>query len=103
MSVLEMWRMKMKADAVALLHFVRYSEEEALRLGVSGVVIEFLRMARIELTNTIEKEGLGGSADAAKGVRKNDSQRREIGHRTTRDLTDRMFPVENQQRRRSKC
>jgi hypothetical protein len=103
MSVLEMWRMEMKADAVALLHFVQYSEEEALRLGVSGVVIEFLRMARIELTNTIEKGGLGGSADAAEAVRKNDRQRRGIGHRNTGDLTDRMFPVENRQRRRSKC
>jgi hypothetical protein len=103
MSVLEMWRIKMKADAVALLHFVRYSEEEALRLGVSRVVIEFLRMARIELTDTIEKEGLEEIADAAKAVRKNDSQRREIGHRTTRDLTDRILPVENRQRRRSKC
>ena len=93
----------MKADAVALLHFVRYSEEEALRLGVSGVVIEFLRMARIELTNTIEKGDLGGSADAAEAVRKNDRQRQGIGHRNAGDLTDRMFPVENRQRRRSKC
>jgi hypothetical protein len=95
--------MKMKADAVALLHFVRYSEEEALRLGVSGVVIEFLRMARIELNNTIEKEGLARSADAAEAVQKNDRRRREIELRNTRDLTDRLLPVENRQRRRSKC
>ncbi len=93
----------MKADAVALVHFVRYSEEEALRLGVSEVVIEFLRMARIELTNAVEKGGLGGSADAAEAVRKNDPQTREIGRRNTRDLTDKTFPVENRQRRRSKC
>jgi hypothetical protein len=48
-----------KADVVALARLIRYSEEEALRLGVSGVVIECLRMARIVLTNTVEK---GGSA-----------------------------------------
>jgi hypothetical protein len=58
MTVIEIVENKMKADAVALVHFVRCSEEEALRLGVSGVVVEFLRMARIELINTIEKEGL---------------------------------------------
>ncbi len=50
--------MAIKADVVALARLIRYSEEEALRLGVSGVVVECLRMARIELTNTIE----GGSA-----------------------------------------
>jgi hypothetical protein len=44
-----------KADVVALARLIRYSEEEALRLGVSGVVVECLRMAGIELTNTIEK------------------------------------------------
>jgi hypothetical protein len=51
----------MKDDVVALARLIRYSEEEALRLGVSGVVIECLRMAGIELTNTIE----GGSSSAA--------------------------------------
>ena len=33
-----------------------------MRLGVSTVVIECLRMAGIELTNTIEKGGAGASA-----------------------------------------
>jgi hypothetical protein len=50
------------ADVVALARLIRYSEEEALRLGVSGVVVECLRMAGIELTNTIEKGGSGASA-----------------------------------------
>jgi hypothetical protein len=54
----------MKADVVALARLIRYSEEEALRLGVSGVVVECLRMAGIELTNTIEK---GRSGDDASG------------------------------------
>jgi hypothetical protein len=53
-----------KADVVALTRLIRYSEEEALRLGVSGVVIECLRMARIELTNTIEKGGSAASGPA---------------------------------------
>ena len=53
-----------KADVVALARLIRYSEEEALRLGVSGVVIECLRMAGIELTNTIEKGSSGASAPA---------------------------------------
>jgi hypothetical protein len=60
----------MKADVVALARLIRYSEEEALRLGVSGVVIECLRMAGIELTNTIEK-GSSESAEAAKAARMN--------------------------------
>ena len=63
--------MKMKADVVALAHFIRYSEEEALRLGVSSVVIECLRMASIELTNAIRREDLGGSVKAAEAVRMN--------------------------------
>jgi hypothetical protein len=50
-----------KADVMALARLIRYSEEEALRLGVSGVVVECLRMARIELTNTIEKGGSAGN------------------------------------------
>jgi hypothetical protein len=61
----------MKADVVALARLIRYSEEEALRLGVSGVVIECLRMAGIELTNTINKGSSAGSAEAAKAARIN--------------------------------
>ena len=57
----------MKADVVALARLIRYSEEEALRLGVSGVAVECLRMAGIELANTIEK----GSAEAPKAARMN--------------------------------
>jgi hypothetical protein len=60
-----------KADVVALARLIRYSEEEALRLGVPGVVIECLRMAGIELTNTIDSESLVGSREAAKTVRMN--------------------------------
>jgi hypothetical protein len=61
----------MKDDVVALARLIRYSEEEALRLGVPGVVIECLRMAGIELTNTIDSESLVGSREAAKTVRMN--------------------------------
>jgi hypothetical protein len=64
----------MKADVVALARLIRYSEEEAVRLGVSGVVVECLRMAGIELTNTIEKGSSGnseGSAEAPKTARMN--------------------------------
>jgi len=54
-----MWRREklvtMKPDVVALARLIRYSEEEALRLGVPGVVVECLRMAGIELINTIEQ------------------------------------------------
>ena len=63
--------MTMKADVVALARLIRYSEEEALRLGVSGVVVECLRMADIELTYTIEKGRLGRSAEAAQAARMN--------------------------------
>jgi hypothetical protein len=59
-------------DVVALARLIRYSEEEALRLGVSGVVVECLRMAGIELTNTIEKGSSNGSPESvepAKAVR----------------------------------
>jgi len=59
-----------KADVVALARLIRYSEEEALRLGVSGVVVECLRMAAIELTNTIEGNS-AGSAEAGKAARIN--------------------------------
>jgi hypothetical protein len=61
----------MKADVEALARLIRYSEEEALRLGVSGVVVECLRMAGIELTNTIEKGSSGVSAEAGKAARMN--------------------------------
>jgi len=59
------------ADVVALARLVRYSEEEAQRLGMPGVVVECLRMAGIELINTIEKERSGGSAEAAEAARVN--------------------------------
>jgi hypothetical protein len=45
-----------------------------MRLGVSGVVVECLRMAGIELTNTIEKGSSGssdGSTEAPKAARMN--------------------------------
>jgi hypothetical protein len=60
-----------KADVVALARLIRYSEEEALRLGVPGVVIECLRMAGIELTNTIDSESLVEGRQTAKTVRMN--------------------------------
>jgi hypothetical protein len=56
---------------VALARLIRYSEEEALRLGVSGVVVECLRMAGIELTNTIETGSSTGSSPDAKAARIN--------------------------------
>jgi hypothetical protein len=62
---------KMKSDVVALARLIRYSEEEALRLGVSGVVVECLRMAGIELTNAIENGGAGGNVEAAEAARMN--------------------------------
>ena len=43
--------MNVKADLAALARLISYSEQEALRLGLSGVVIECLRMANIELSN----------------------------------------------------
>jgi hypothetical protein len=57
------WLVAMKDDVVALARLIRYSEEEASRLGVSGIVVECLRMAGIELTSTIE----GGSSSASEG------------------------------------
>jgi hypothetical protein len=70
-----MWRREklvtMKDDVVALARLIRYSEEEALRLGVSGVVVECLRMAGIELTSTIEDGSLEISHESAKIVRMN--------------------------------
>jgi hypothetical protein len=61
----------MKADVVALARLIRYSEEEALRLGVSGVVVECLRMAGIELTNMIDEGSSAGSSPAARAARIN--------------------------------
>ena len=61
--------MTMKADVVALARLIRYSQEEALRLGVSGVVVECLRMAGIELANMIENES--AEAEAGKAARMN--------------------------------
>jgi len=61
----------MKADVVALARLIRYSEEEALRLGVSGVVVECLRMAGIELTHTIENGNSDESHEPVKVVRMN--------------------------------
>ena len=63
--------MTMKADVVALARLIRYSEEEALRLGVSGVAVECLRMAGIELANTIEKGSSEASAETPKAARMN--------------------------------
>jgi hypothetical protein len=60
-----------KADVVALARLIRYSEDEAVRLGVSGVVVECLRMAAIELVNTIEKGSSEGSAEPPKTARMN--------------------------------
>ena len=63
--------MKIKSDVVALARLIRYSEEEAVRLGVPVVVVECLRMASIELTNTIEKGNADGGLEAAAAVRMN--------------------------------
>jgi hypothetical protein len=55
-----------KSDMAALARLIRYSEEEAQRLGVTGVVVECLRMANIELTNAITNAGMGaGDPEAA--------------------------------------
>lgn len=51
----------------ALARLLRYSQEEALRLGVSGVVVECIRMANVELTNAILKGGI----EDAEAVRMN--------------------------------
>ena len=61
----------MKADVAALARLIRYSEEEALRLGVPGVVVECLRMAGIELTNTIETGSAERIVHAPKAARMN--------------------------------
>ena len=54
-------------DMAALARLLRYSQEEALRLGVSGVVVECIRMANVELTNAILKGGI----EDAEAVRMN--------------------------------
>ena len=60
--------MNEKSDMAALARLIRYSEEEAQRLGVTGVVVECLRMASIELTNAITNGGAGiaGETEAAR-------------------------------------
>jgi hypothetical protein len=60
-----------KSDVVALARLIRYAEEEAVRLRVPGVVIECLRMAGIELTNTIETGNASGGLEAVAAVRMN--------------------------------
>jgi hypothetical protein len=57
-------------EMAALARLIHYSEEEALRLGVSGIVIECLRMANIELTSAIAN-GAGLSVEDAEAVRMN--------------------------------
>jgi hypothetical protein len=51
-------------DVMALARLIRYAEEEALRLGVSEVAVECLRMAGIELANTIEEGSSTGAAES---------------------------------------
>ena len=63
--------MTIKSDVVALARLIRYSEEEAARLGVPGVVVECLRMAGIELITAIDKDSSVGSAPAAEVARVN--------------------------------
>jgi hypothetical protein len=52
-------------DMAALARMIRYSAEEAQRLGVSGVVVECLRMANIELSNAITNGGAGLAVEDA--------------------------------------
>jgi hypothetical protein len=52
-------------DMAALARMIRYSAEEAQRLGVSGVVVECLRMANVELSNAITNGGAGLAAEDA--------------------------------------
>jgi len=60
-----------KADVLALARLVRYSQEEAVRLGMSAVVVECLRMAGIELAATIERGGSEESTENAERARMN--------------------------------
>ena len=62
--------MSRKADIAALARLVRYSQEEALRLGVSGVVVECLRMAGVELADA-GTEDAEESVENAKAARMN--------------------------------
>ena len=57
-----------KDEFVALALLIRYSEEEAQRLGAPSVVVECLRMASVELRNTID---VGRDSELAKVVRMN--------------------------------
>jgi len=51
-------------DIAALANLIRYSEDEAVRLGVQEVVIQCLRMAAMEMANTTtEKMSEDGTAD----------------------------------------
>src|SRR5260370_42629309 len=59
----------MKADVVALARLIRFSEEEALRLGVSGVGVGCLRMGGIERTTTIDPGSSAGSTPEPKASR----------------------------------
>jgi hypothetical protein len=59
----------MKHDLMALARLIRYSEEEALRLGLSGVVVECLRMAGIEIINAIEEESSSASEESPEPAR----------------------------------
>jgi hypothetical protein len=52
-------------DMAALARMIRYSAEEAQRLGVSGVVVECLRMANTELSNAITNGGAGLAVEDA--------------------------------------
>jgi len=60
-----------KSDMAALARLIRYSEEEAQRLGVTGVVIECLRMAGIELTNAITNGNAAMGAGETEAARIN--------------------------------
>ena len=60
-----------KSDMAALARLIRYSEEEAQRLGVTGVVIECLRMASIELTNAITNGNVAMSGAETEAARIN--------------------------------
>jgi hypothetical protein len=60
-----------KSDIAALARLIRYSEEEAQRLGVAGGVIECLRMASVALTSAITNGGAGMSATKTEAARIN--------------------------------
>ena len=60
-----------KSDMAALARLIRYSEEEAQRLNVAGVVIKCLRMASMELKNTITNGNVAMSAAETEAARIN--------------------------------